>query len=161
MKKAQMKNYVILGCIYLIAIFLVFYLVRWYKAYQEYQLQVPVIRDVLQELLPDEVEHYLLEEPDATLYLCAAAESSCRDFEKDFRYYVKQKGLESTLVYVNLTEIEDKENYLLEFGKKYGKTIEDKEYPILLQFEDGIIKEQAGDLTLEKAKEFLKGRGHE
>ncbi len=161
MKKKPVKNYVILGCIYLLVIFLVLYLVQWYQAYQDYQMQVPVIRDVLQELLPSEVEHYLLEEPDTLLYVCSAQNQTCRDFEKDFRYYVKQKGLESTIIYLNATKTEEQTSYLESFQKNNGLTMDEKMYPMLLQFEEGTLKYQASQLSLESTKEFLKARGYE
>lgn len=161
MKKKSAKNYVILACIYLAVIFLVLYFVKWYQTYQEYQMKVPIMRDVLQELLPEEVDHYVLENPDTLLYICSATDATCRNFEKDFRYYVKQKGLESNIIYVNLMDVENQESYLSDLGKKYGKEIDTKGYPMFLQFEEGNIEEVESELTMEKAKLFLTNRGYE
>ncbi len=158
-KKKPMKNYVILGLIYCIVILLVFYFVRWYQAYQSYQNEIPVIRGVLQELGTDEIDHYLQEEPNALLYLCTAEEEKCRTFESQFRYDIKKKGFASTMVYVNLSQEENSQAYLQSFLEKYGTYVEGDSYPILVQFEDGKIKDYQANLTVSLGEKFLNQRG--
>lgn len=154
-KKKPAKNYIILSIIYLGVIVLVFYFSKWYQTFREYQKQIPVIRGVLQEVDTLEVEHYLQEEPNAILYLCTAVEDKCRNFENDFRYIVKKKGLDSVIVYVNLSDEDDVEKYVSSFGSKYGSSLRGDSYPMLLEFEDGVIQDQAVDLTEATASAFL------
>lgn len=159
-KKKATKNYVILGIIYLAIILLVAYLAKWYQTYQEYEKQTPVIQGVLQEISTNEVEHYLMEEPNTMLYLCTASADTCRDFEKDFKYTVKKKGLETTITYLNLSQEENPVSYVDNFVNKYGKPDVGTSYPMLLQFQDGKIYKYATNLTKESAEAFLKARGY-
>ncbi len=154
--KKPTKNYVILGVIYLGIILLVCYLASWYQTYQEYQKSTPILENVLSEVRPNEIEHYLQEEPNAILYLCTASEMKCRDFEKEFKYYIKKHTLDSSVTYLNLSSLEDIPLFVQEFLHQYSKdVIEETDYPMLLQFEEGMIKRSSANLNVEKAKAFF------
>ena len=94
MKKKPTKNYIIISIIYLAVFVFLFYFVKWYDTLDDYRRQIPVLRDVLQEVDTLEVDHYLQEVPNAVLYLCTASEDKCRSFESDFRYLIKEKELD-------------------------------------------------------------------
>ena len=52
--KKGFKNYVILIVIFLLGICLTLYLCKWYKVYDDYQKEIPVIRDSLLEITYDD-----------------------------------------------------------------------------------------------------------
>ena len=55
-EKNLVKNYFILAIIFLAGIGLTFYLCRWYKVYDDYKKQTPVIRGTLsQEIVYDDL----------------------------------------------------------------------------------------------------------
>ncbi len=155
--KKPKKNYIILGAIYIGIILLVLYFSKWYQTYQEYKKATPVIEGVLQEIKPTEVEHYIQEAPNALLYLCTAEEDVCRNFEREFKGYVKKHSLEDKITYLNLSQEEDANRYVDDFIEKYQETsFEIGSYPLLLQFEDGKIDKACFSLTIEKVEDFLK-----
>ena len=47
--------------------------------------------------------------------------------------------------------------YLASFGNKYGATLKEDSYPILIQFEEGEIREYQPNLTIALAEAFLEG----
>ncbi len=159
-KEIPIKNYIILGIIFLLGIIIALYFCDWYKVYDNYQRQTPIIRGTLSEITTAEVEHYVLENPTATFYMCTADESICRNFEKDFKKYVEKESLTDKIIYVNLTDT-DVNSFVTEFNNKYNYKIKlTNNYPALVTFDDGHITglvqgNKDKKLTVSKAKQFI------
>lgn len=159
-KKIPMKNYIILGVLFLVTFLLAYYVYRWYVVYSDYQNDIPVIRDSLPEITEEEMEHYIQENPTAVIYVCTAPDSECRSFEKNFKKLVEKESLKDYITYVNLTE-ENKESFMIRFNnnhpyKKIGLT----KYPALIFFEDGEVSDilqasQDKNLTITEVNKFL------
>ena len=159
-EKNYKKNYIILGLIFLVCIGFVLYLRQWYKVYDEYQKEFPVIRGVLQEIVPDDLEHYIMENPTSIIYMCTAEDESCRDFEKDFKKYINKKEYNDVIIYLNLSEIDSNE-FITTFNNKYQfkKKLNEK-YPAIVVFRDGVIdgilqEKDDKKLTISKVDTFL------
>ena len=84
-KVVPFKNYVLLIVIFIITLGIMTYFCNWYKVYDEFKRQTPVIRGTLFEITSEEeLEHYVMENETAVVYLCTASDDNCRNFEKDF-----------------------------------------------------------------------------
>ena len=79
---------------------LVIYLCKWYKVYDDYQKEIPVIRDTLSEITDVDLEHYILDNPSTIIYMCTASNETCRDFEKDFKKFVLKKEYTDSIDHV-------------------------------------------------------------
>jgi predicted bacteriocin transport accessory protein len=158
--KNKIKNYIILVVIFLLCMGLVLYFCKWYKVYDEYQKETPVIRDSLFEIVSDDLEHYVLENPSTVIYMCTATNNTCRTFEKDFKKLIKQDELSDDIVYLNLSDL-DQDEFVSEFNSKYNYKIKlTTDYPAFVLFEDGKVVSvlQGSDdskLTISKVKQFL------
>lgn len=159
-EKNYKKNYIILGLIFLLCIGLILYLCQWYKVYDEYQKESPVIRGVLQEIVPDDLEHYILENPTSIIYMCTAKDETCRSFEKDFKKYINKKEYNDVIIYLNLSDVDINE-FITKFNEKYTykKKLKDK-YPAIVVFRDGSIdglvqEKENSKLTISKVDTFL------
>lgn len=138
-KKKQKKNYIILGFIYVAVIVLVLYLASWYNTYEEYKEEIPVLQNIVSEINPNEVGHYLMENPSPILYLCSASDRECREFEESIKSYLEENDFQD-LTYVNLESIDDKTTYLTELLDKYdGSNFTISRVPCLIKFTDGKI----------------------
>lgn len=85
----------------------------WYRNDQEYQKTIPIIRETLLEIRPEEIENYLYEQEQAVAYICTAAETKCRDFEKQLKSFIEEKELQDKIVYLNSSDVyqnDDTEN---------------------------------------------------
>ena len=133
------KNYVVLGIIYAVVIVIVLYLASWYNTYKEYEKGIPVLQNVISEITPSEVDHYLTENPSPILYFCAASDSDCRSFEESIKASLEKKGYDD-LTYVNLEEISDRNSYMNSLLEKYnGTDFTVERIPCLIKFTDGKI----------------------
>ena len=113
------KNYFILGILFVVVVTLVIYLCNLYQVYDAHQRQTPVIRGTLSEILPDELEHYVMENPTTVIYMCTASDSVCRDYEKDFKKLIEKEDLQESIIYLNLTNI-DKKDFVNSFNTTYS-----------------------------------------
>lgn len=152
------KNAVILLIIYIATIGITFYFCKIYNVYEEYQKEIPVIRDSLQEITKEDLEHYIVENSYVVVYMCTSPEDKCRNFEKDLKKYVKKKEITDEIVYLNLTGV-DLDQFVSSFNKKYSSKLT-KYLPAFAYFKDGtletIIQEKkSSPLTISKLDSFL------
>ena len=158
--KKKIHNYIVLILISLLCVGAVLYLCRWYKVYDEYQKEIPVIRGYLQEIVSDDLEHVVLENPSITLYICTSNDDNCRNFEKNFEKVLKSKEFRDEIIYLNTTGI-DQNAFVNNFNEKYTKKKKlNVNYPAFVLFEDGKvvnILQASGDkeLTMSKVEHFL------
>lgn len=156
-KNKQKKNYVILVVIYAIVIALVLYLASLYNTYQNYRKEIPILQNIVSEINPNEVEHYLKENLSPILYFCSASDNECREFEKTMKSPL-QKNNYNDLVYVNLENIDDEVSYVNNLLKDSDFSVD--RIPCLIKYSDGkIISIEDGLngalLTRDEALNFL------
>ena len=159
-RKISIKNYFILAIIFTIGIIITLYLCNVYNVYEESKLQIPVIRGTLSEIKPEELEHYISENPTAIIYMCVASDEGCRTYEKNLKKLVKREELQEKLVYLNLSETNSKE-FIDSLNNKYQYKIKVTDnYPVIVMFDDGKITNilQAKEnekLTITKTQQFI------
>lgn len=161
MREIPTKNYIILAILFIAVVMLVLYLCNLYLVYDAHQRNIPVIRDTLFEIQPDEVEHYVMENPTTVFYMCTASNENCRDYEKDFKKLILKDELQSAIVYVNLSDV-DQDEFADTFNAKYPYKVSLKtNYPALVVFEDGeissLLQAASGEkLTISDTSQFIK-----
>lgn len=158
-KHKPMKNYVILILIFALGMGITIYLCNWYDVYDEYQKQTPVIEGLISEITTDELEHYLLENPSTTLYICASNNDTCRSYEEKLKKLLETENLGEDIVYLNLKDI-DVENFIADFNNKYPyRKALTTNYPAYITFEDGkvkyILQSDTEKLTIAKTKQYF------
>lgn len=159
LRKVPMKNYFIfLGVILLVGL-IVFYFVNWYKVYEDYQLDIPVIDGHLAEISTTEVDHYVVENPTTIIYMCTSYDKDCRNFESKFIKYLDKEKLNDVVVYLNLNDV-DLEKFVDDFNKKYNYRVKlDSNYPAIVIFEGGkvidMLQVDKEDLTITMTDNFF------
>jgi len=159
-KDVKLKNYIILIGLFLLGGCLTLYLCKWYKVYEEYQKETPVIRDSLLEITADDLTHYIMENPSTIIYMCTANDDICRDYEKDFKKLVQKEGINEYVVYLNLTGI-NRDDFVNTINLNYNsKKKLTTVYPAFVVYEDGFITgilqgTNEEKLTVTKTKQFL------
>lgn len=160
MKTIPIKNYIILAVLLVFSIAVILYLCNLYLVYDEHQKETPVIRGTLSEITSDELEHYVMENPTTVIYMCTAEDTKCRNYEKDLKKLIHQKDLQETIVYLNLSALNQAE-FVNNFNSKYPYKISlSTEYPALVVFEEGKVSNllqgnSEEKLTITKTKQFI------
>ena len=159
-EKNYVKNYFILAVLFLACFGLTIYFCKWYDVYKEYQKEVPVIRGSMLEIYSDDLEHYLVDNPNSIIYMCTAYSDVCRQYEKKLKKYLTKNDAIDNLVYLNLTN-EDSEKFLEKFNQKYPYRISLKgNYPSFVVFENGVVEKilqgtSQTPLSITKTQSFL------
>ena len=154
------KNYILLVVLFVAIVALVLYLCNLYHVYDEHQREIPVIRGTLSEIQPDELEHYLMENPTSVIYMCTASDESCRDYERDLKRLVEKKELQERIIYVNLSDVDSFE-FVDKFNARYPYRVSLKQnYPAFVAFEDGEIRsilqaDKNDELTISETEQFI------
>lgn len=158
-KVIGIKNYIQVIVICGITMIGIFYLANWYRNYKKDKLSVPVINGVLSEIKYEELDPYLSENNGSLyLYMCTSDEEVCRNFESKFIKYIKRKNLYSKIVYLNLTNVESKKDFIKDFNNKYAKKKKFSSYPTIVYLENSKIKTVIGGsngLTIAELEKYL------
>ena len=159
-KEIPIKNYIILIILFVCTISILYFITEKYEAYKEYEKRTPVIADTLHEISTDEFSHYVTENPSVVLYMCVANEDVCRDYETSLKKLVKQKGIEDSITYVNLTNVNIDEfvsNFNSTYPYKKPLTTSYPAFVILKDNEVVDILQGTSDkpLTIEKTEDFF------
>lgn len=155
----KVRNYIILFILFIACFGLVLYLRELYKVNEAEQKKIPVIQGYISEIYNDDLEHYIMDNPNGVIYMCIANDENCRVFEREFKKLLKKNEYNDNLVYLNLTDV-DQDKFLEEFNGKYIYKVKlSKEYPAFVLFEDGkvkaILQEKNKKLDIVKVKHFL------
>ncbi len=154
------KNYLIIGLIFLVAIVVTVYLCNVYSVYQESKLEIPVIRGTLSEITSEELEHFISENPTVLLYICTASDESCRNYEKDLKKLVTRKELQNELIYLNIS-LDEKETFVKTFNETYTSRVKlTDQFPAIIALEEGktvhILQPKNNErLTISKTQQFI------
>ena len=162
-EKNLLKNYIILVVILLLVVGLTIYLCECFKVYKEEQKTIPVIRGTLiSEITEVDLDPFLIENPSAIIYACTASDDKCRSFEKDFKKIIEKNSLQDSIVYLNLSGVQDQQVFVDDFNSKYGnkKNKLSTNYPAILLFDEGKLKlviqgKDDKKLKLEKVNDFI------
>ena len=158
-KKKKIRNYIICVVLFITYFGLVLYLRELYRFNEAEQKKIPVIQGYISEIYSDDLEHYILENPNGVVYMCIANDENCRVFEREFKKLLKKDEYSDNLAYLNLIDV-DQDKFLEEFNSKYIYKVKlSKEYPAFVLFEDGkvkaILQEKDKKLDIVKVKHFL------
>ena len=159
-RKVPIKNYFILGLLFIIVILLLWYFSKWYQVYRDYQNETPVIRGTLSEITAVELDHYIMENPTTIIYLCTSSDLKCRDFEKSFKNIIqKEEDLKDDIIYVNLSD-ENKTEFVEKFNESHPYKIKlTKNFPAIVLFEDskitGLLQVNDGNLNAREVRSYL------
>lgn len=162
------KNYIKLGAVIIATIALTFYWASWYNTTKEYRMNNSVIPTVIGEVTMEELDNYLLENPDIIIYIASSKDNTIKDFEDDLKKILVKEDLKNEFIYVDTSKIENQEFYQSFAQKYYSKSLKSKKdsldiIPNIVLIEDGTVKDvmylYKKDIIKEDVKKFIKKYG--
>ncbi|MDD3341785.1 MAG: hypothetical protein PHN72_06340 [Bacilli bacterium] len=100
-KVIPIKNYIILAIVVVLTLLLCGYLRNWYKMKEEATLPEGIMSGFMPEVKLEELDNYLLENPNIFLYVSSSSEENNRQFEKKFHDYIKKNNHLGFFVYLD------------------------------------------------------------
>lgn len=137
-REVPVKNYIKLGIILLISIFALFYLYLWYRTYEENRLNTPIMDNYLSIINYNELNDYLTENKNATIYLSKLNDNDIRSFEKEFKLIIQDNALKNKMLYLDLTNELDQNN---EITITNNYTINESNLPVIVIIENSQVVE--------------------
>lgn len=136
------KNYIIVGFIAIAVVILVLYMAKLYNNVNINKGN-SIMSNYLFNVTTNELDSYLLENPNIIIYWANSEDISNSSFEKDLKKYIVKYDLQKNFVFVNTNNISEEE--INNITKKYlndelkNKNINLKITPNILIVEEGKI----------------------
>ena len=137
LRKIPLKNYLILGVIILVTILIIYYFYAWYDAYKETKLNMRILDKYMEVINYNELDNYLIENPNTVLYVSVLENEKIREFEKEFKKSLKNHEINQTVLYMDITnDVKDskiKDELLVKYGISYNNL------PVILVLNNGSL----------------------
>jgi hypothetical protein len=128
-----------------------------YQKYKEYKNTIPVLRGVTPEIEIEDLDVYLKENDKAIIYVGVANDSNSRELEEDLKKLIEKTNI--NIVYLNITDLENKQEFFKSFNEKYAQEEELNNYPALLIINDekvvDLIQKNYSYLYIGEVKQFF------
>lgn len=155
-REIAFKNYIILALVLIITIIGVIYIFMWYSSKEKSKLELPILDDYIMPINYNELNDYIIENKDAVIYTSVLNDVNIRLFENKFKNVIVKNNLNSSILYLDLTnEIKDN-NVLLKMEKKYGTKVD---IPSVMVFRDGVLTDvyniKEDNYNIKKLEKYL------
>lgn len=107
MRKVKTKNYVLLAILVVITMGAVLYMANWYKMINTLKSDESVMKKVISEIKVDDLENYMIENPNIVLYVTNGTDESIKSFEKSFKDLIQKKDLTKEIVFLDADDADE------------------------------------------------------
>lgn len=140
-KQVPLKNYVILSTIIVVTLLLLYYFCVWVDIYKESKINIPIMDKYMDVINYNELDNYLVENPNAIVYVSILDNEEIRKFEKEFKVQFKDKKVNNKLLYLNITSLLPNKSIMNEMKNKYYvNDLSIVDVPSILVFSLGNLK---------------------
>lgn len=137
-RKIPIKNYIILGVVLFITMLILYYFYCWVDVYKESKINIPIMDKYMSVINYNELDNYIVENPDTIIYVSVLEDEKIRGFEKEFKNKYKNKEIENELLYMNITDDIKNKDTSNEMVSKYSiNSLDMTDVPSLLVFNNG------------------------
>ena len=134
------KNYVILGVVLVVTMFLLYYFCLWVDAYNESKINRPILNRYMEVINYNELDNYVVENPDTIIYVSVLENEKIREFEIQVKDLFKDDEITNELLYLDLTSEINDLNIVNEINNKYSlNSLSLVDVPCVLVIDDGLI----------------------
>ena len=141
LRKVPVKNYVILGVVIVVTVLILYYFYLWVDVYKESKINIPIMDKYMTVINYNELDNYLVENPNTIVYVSVLEDETIRDFEKKIKNKYKKKKIDNDVLYMNVTEDIKNDDIRKNMISKYKiNDLDLLDVPCVLVFNDGILK---------------------
>ena len=135
-----MKNYIILGVVVLVTMLILYYFYMWVDVYKESKINIPIMDKYMNVINYNELDNYIVENPDTIVYVSVLEDENIREFEKKFKIKYKNNQINNELLYMNITDDIKNNDLKSEMISKYSvNSLNITDVPLIMVFENGIL----------------------
>ena len=104
-KVLEKKNYIFMALITVAVVVLTFYISSWYKIIKKYRENNSVVEEVVTKIDASSLSSYLLDNPNALIYIASSNDPDIKDFESSLKKYIVNEELTSTMIYLDTKDM--------------------------------------------------------
>ena len=149
MKKIPRNNYVVAAILSILTFVIVGYFAFWYTETKEYSddnsVMTGYLLEIGEESLIDNLNNYLLDNPNTVLYMTYGNNITVQNFEEEFKHFINDNNIKQSFIYIDLNKVEDKK-FTSEFRNNFfteklkNKNVDVEKQPNLFVFKEGKIQ---------------------
>lgn len=133
-----LKNYIILGVIILVTLLLLYYFYMWVDLYKESRNNYPIMDKYMTVINYNELNDYLVENPDTLVYVSVLEDDEIREFEKKFKNKFRNNDIDIDMLYMDITIWINDNKFIDEVSRKYSlNNLSMLSVPCILNFNGG------------------------
>ncbi len=138
LREVPTKNYLILFLVLLFSGLLIYYFYMWYDRYEETKLNRRILDRYMEVVNYNELDNYLVENPDTILYVSVLQDEKIREFEKLVKEKYRDKLISQNLIYLDITELSSSEKNELVNTYRYNN-LNAGDVPVVIVFDEGNV----------------------
>ena len=140
LRKIPVKNYMILGAVIVVTLLLLYYFYMWVDVYKESKNNIPIMDKYMTVINYNELDNYLVENPDTIVYVSVLEDDKIREFEKKIKVKYKNNELDREILYMNITDDISNKSLRNEMNSKYFlNNLSIIDVPCVLVFNGGVL----------------------
>ena len=137
-KNVTIKNYIVLAIILIVTFLLLFYFYLWFDKYEETLLSKRILDRYMLVINDNELDDYLVENPNTIIYVSKLNDEKIRDFEKLIKNKYKSNSINNNILYLDVTDISERDKtYLISKYNYNGLNI--LSVPCVVVFKNGTV----------------------
>ena len=141
LRKIPTKNYIILGVVILVTLFILYYFYMWVDVYKESKINIPIMDKYMTVINYNELDNYVVENPNTIVYVSVLEDDKIRGFEKQFKNKYRNNEIENDVLYMNITDDIRNTNIKEDMDDRYVlNDLSITDVPCVLVFNDGLLK---------------------
>ncbi len=150
------KNYVYVGLMALVTCVLLVYFVKWYRIREQEQVTGTIHITSATEIKTDEIDAYLLENPDVTIYISNSTDEKLTGFENTFENYLRSRELTNKLLYVDTAALTEDDRKKIETKWFSDSSFTEPNFIIILDGKKvGQLYHSTNEIKLNDVHQFL------
>lgn len=102
--KDETKKKILLGFICVFTLLILFIAIKINENKKNNDLSVSLVQGYLEEVTYKDISTYVIEEPDAIIYVSNSSDNNSKKFEKKFIPLIKKYNLENKIIYININD---------------------------------------------------------
>ena len=139
-REIPFKNYVILGIVIVVTMFILYYFYMWIDAYKESKINIPILDKYMTVINYNELDNYLVENPDTIVYVSVLENEEIRVFEKKLKNKYRDNMLVHEVLYMDVTNNLKDNNTVVEMKNRYSlNNLNITDIPCVLVFSNGVL----------------------
>ena len=139
-REIPVKNYIILGVVIFVTMLILYYFYMWVDVYKESKINIPIMDKYMTVINYNELDNYLVENPNTIVYVSVLEDEKIREFEKKLKAEYKDDEIDNDILYLNITDEIANKNIKNEMISKYNlNSLNMTNVPCVLVFNKGIL----------------------